>query len=221
VPGPAPLVPEYALARDAILTGDVLLFRGRGTSSRLIAKAGRSDYSHAALALRIRDRVLVAESREPGLLPPRAGGCRLLPLSSALRAAESVDVFRLATPEVAGARDLALADEAQERLEEEAFRHLGQPYGLGTILRIAAGRLLLPLALLPGRLGAWARTRSWYSTDDLLPSGPAMICSEYVARCFGAAGVDLVPRLSNRDTEPADLGRSALLRPVVTILGGA
>jgi hypothetical protein len=213
------VVLDYAVAREHLRAGDVLLFRGTGFGSRLIRRAGRSDYSHAALVLLAAGRVLVAESREPSLWPPAAGGCRVLPLSSVLSALTQVDVYRVDLAGAPSGAPSTLSADDEDRITGEAWTHLGQPYGTWNILRLALGRLLLPLALLPGRVGAFVRGRSWYSTNDLLPSGPAMVCSEYVARCYGAAGLDLVPRLSDRDTEPGDLARCPLLAHVATFPG--
>jgi len=45
----------------------------------------------------------------------------------------------------------------------------------------------------------------------------APFCSEAVSRAWRLAGVDLVPNLADRYTEPGDLARSAHLRLVASL----
>ena len=45
-----PILLNYAAARREICDGDLLLFRPRGLVWRAIAVAGRSEYTHAAMA---------------------------------------------------------------------------------------------------------------------------------------------------------------------------
>jgi hypothetical protein len=59
--------------RERMRGGDVLLFRGRGLLSWIIRKATGSDFSHAGLVFRFRERVYCLEAV--------GGGVRLAPLS--------------------------------------------------------------------------------------------------------------------------------------------
>jgi len=179
----------YVAVRRFIRDGDVLLWRGTSWLSKLIRWAGRSPYSHAGLAVWIRGRLMVAESRE-------GSGIRLLPLRSAVAGAE-VDLY-----EVGHGTDLAV-DTVRDQVVERALELLGQAYGYRRILRLAVGRI--PLV---GRL-----VKSWSFDDELRIDGRlGIVCSAYVALCWHMAGLDLVPNLSDGSTEPGDLARSALLK---------
>jgi len=184
------VIRPYASVRESIVDGTVLLFRKSGRVAGLIRWATRSTYSHAALAIWIRGRLMVAESRE-------LRGCRLVPLSSVLAGA-SVARF-VPAPH---------ARPDPDALVGAALARLGQPYGWGSILRIALSKLPTSLLRRIPVVGRWIPGGPQWSDDDQSPSGPRMICSQYVAHCYRAAGVDLVPRLSDRDTTPGDLSRS-------------
>lgn len=205
---------DYASARGTIQSGDVLLFESHGWISATIRWATRSRYSHAALALWLEEppveRLLVAESRE-------LRGCRLVPLSSAVAGAR-VTVMRCVRP---------LSDVQVAVLTGTALDRLGQPYGWRHIALDAIGRL--PLMALAGTLGLFRRLPvvgrllerlpfgKAYSENDLEDPGTRVKCSTYVALCYRAAGIDLVPNLADRSTDPGDLARSALLAPLLVL----
>lgn len=195
----APAIP-YEDLRGNIADGDVLLFRSKGTVASVIRWATRSTYSHAAMAAWYKDRLMVLESRE-------LRGCRAVPLSAALVAGEIL-VLRTRGGFTMN-RTLAI---------DEAVARLGGPYGWASILRIALSKLPLALLRRIPVLGRVIPRGPTWSEDDETPSGPRMICSEYVARCYRAGGVDLVPNLADRDTTPGDIARSAALAPVGRIL---
>lgn len=189
----------YARARDKLEDADVLLFESKGRVAAVIRWATRSRYSHAALVVRVRGRVMVAESRE-------LRGCRMVPLSSALGAARAVRFV----PAPWATLDRAKAVDA-------ALERLGQPYGWGTIVRIGFGKLPTSLLRRIPVIGRWIPGGRQWSEDDQDPNGPRMICSQYVAHCYRAGGVDLVPNLSDQDTTPGDLARSGFLMLAQTI----
>lgn len=207
----APPKLEYVKARGLIVDGDVLLFRGsRGPFSAAIRWATRSRYSHAALAVWANvggtERLMVAESRE-------LRGCRLVPLSVAVRGC-FVDAYRVSLP----------VGWDPGRMLEVAVERLGGAYGWAAILKDAVGRLPV-LALLKGLgvlrripvLGRWLDRLPFghsYSEDDLEDPGGRVKCSTYVALCYRAGGLDLVPNLADRSTDPGDLARSAVLSPL-------
>lgn len=183
----------YTEARDRIQDGDVLLFEAKGRVSQVISWATRSRYSHAAMAVWIKGRLMVAESRE-------FRGCRLVPLSAALEDAHAAWFTMMPWGTV-----------DRERVADAALARLGQPYGWLHLVRIALSKLPTKLLRLIPYVGKWIPAGRQWSEDDQEPSGPRMICSEYVAHCYRAGGADLVPRLADRDTTPGDLARSALL----------
>lgn len=204
---------SYGTIRDALKDGDVLLFRGtRGIVGAVIRWATRSRYSHAGLAVWVEvggaRRLMVAESRE-------LRGCRVVPLSAAVAGAV-VDVYR---PRSWLADGLDL-----ERVLGAALERLGGAYGWGAILKDAAGRL--PVLALVQALGLLRKIPVLgraldrvpfgraYSEDDLEDPGARVKCSTYVALCYRAGGLDLVPNLADRSTDPGDLARSAALVPV-------
>jgi len=175
-----PLVPlAYAAAWGQIQTGDLLLTRRRG----LIATAGRSPYSHAAMAAWWKDRLFALEMR--------AAGGRALLLSHIVRRHDRrVDWYE------ANAGDRFDFD--RDRALAAMQSYAGARYGWLAIARAAL--LHLPIV----RLFVKA------STDDRgVPGlgGPAF-CSQAVAAATRDAGVDPVPNLADRLTEPADLARS-------------
>lgn len=82
---PTPRTLRYSAARRKIRHGDLLLFPHRGLPGRLIAAAGRSPYSHAALAAWWQGRLMVLEVRQ-------FRGGRAVLLSNVLRRGP-IDVF--------------------------------------------------------------------------------------------------------------------------------
>lgn len=190
---PAPAPTPYAEARELIRDGDVLLFKARGPVAAVIRWGTRSEFSHAALAVWMRlggtgerDRLMLVESRE-------RRGCRMIPLSSAVKSGARISWF--APREGDGRID-------RRPIVAAAIDRLGAPYGWWSIVRDAFGRL--PLLSL-----VWRRRQ--YSTDDLEDPGVRVKCSTLVALAWRAAGVDLVPNLADRSTDPGDLARSAEL----------
>lgn len=191
----------YGEVRSLVRDGDVLLFQSRGPIAWLIRFSGRSSYSHAGMALWVDERLMVAESRE-------IRGCRLITLSDALTTG-SVDLF------------VPLASVALDRsaVRAQALDRLGQTYGWISFGWIALSKL--PLLGIANALGLFQKIPiigrwipKWgrcYSEDDLEDPGRRLICSTYVAVCWRAGGVDLVPRLADRSTEPGDIARSAFL----------
>lgn len=196
--GPLPPVVPYQPLRQVLLDGDVLLFQGTSPFGRLVRWAGRTRYSHVALVVHSkRGRIMVAEARE-GLV----GAIRLVPLSNAVKGSVAVDLYRV--------RGATMTQ--NELVAARAEEYLGQAYGWASILRMACSRLplflLRKLPLVGPMLG---RATAW-SDNDREPSGRAMVCSEYVARCWReGGGVDLVPNLADGSTEPGDIARSAAL----------
>ena len=185
----APALP-YAAVREGIQSADVLLWRGRALWSWVIRWWTRSEYSHAGIAVWVHGRPMAAESRE-------CKGCRLLPLSAAIKGAD-VDLFQV-RPEVSTRLKRGPA-------VQEAISHLGEAYGWRSILRIVLTRLPFGALKWVPVLRHFVPHRFW-SPDDYRETGGRMICSEYVARCYRLGGLDLVPNLRDPDTTPGDIAR--------------
>jgi hypothetical protein len=194
---------RYLHARRLIQDADLLLFRRSPGSAigKAIATSGRSEYTHAAKAAWWRCNMpsvlLCVEVRE-------FFGGRAVTLESQVQAYPGlIDVY---SPQVECQR--TAAGERYSRMGAAAymFRFTGQPYGYRAIAR-AAG------AYLPG-VRLFYRT----DTDDEQIDDRAVFCSEAVSRADRlGGGVDPVPNLADRDTEPGDLSRSDFYRYQFTL----
>jgi hypothetical protein len=184
-----------AEAVDDIRDGDLLLFRGRGAIARLIGVAGRSEYTHAARAVWWGNDLFCCEVRE-------LRGGRAVTLESQVRRFPGlIDVFE-ANPQ-------ARWREYDRRGAVRFIRRLaGCDYGyLGVFL---AALRHLPL------VRCFVRPDS----DDQHASVQPPFCSQAstMADRIGG-GVDPVPHLADRLTEPADLARSPFFRYRFTLSG--
>lgn len=182
-------------AEDRICDGDLLLFRGRGFLARLIRIAGRSEYTHAARAVWWGDTLFCCEVRE------LQGGRAVTLESQVARLPGSIDVF--------------------ETNPGDRWRGYDQPGAVRYIRRLAGcdygyfGVLLAALRHLPmWRL--WVRP----DMDDLKITSRPPFCSEACALADRVGGgIDPVPHLADRVTEPADLARSPFYRYRFTLAG--
>jgi len=175
----------YRTARSKIRDGDLLLFRPRrGLFGRLIAKAGRSEYSHAAMAGWWNGRLMCLETIQ-------GRGGRAVLLSNLVQEHPGrIDVY------AAGA-----TGEPFDRMAavEAMIEITGRRYGWQSLLRTAL--IHLPVV----------RLLVHPDTDDMA-NGSLPVCSQAVARACRAGGVDPVPNLADRLTEPGDLARSVFFR---------
>ncbi len=177
-------------ARAGIRDADVLLFRRHD----VIAAAGRGIHNHAAL--------VAWWDGEPFCLEVRGGyGGRAVTLQSQIE-------------RYPGRIDLYSADpDASHPLFDRrgAVRHfhrwLGRPYGYLSLLSLALRRLPLLRLIVPPSL------------HDEENGTSAPFCSQACAEALRkGGGVDPVPNLADRMTEPADLARSTFLRYRCTLL---
>lgn len=163
----------------SLQAGDILLHMGKGEISKLIAWAGSSDYSHAALVIDV-DTIAEAVSV----------GARTLPLKDRLAQAEEfrwIDAFR-------PSKAIAEADLALVR--QVAKGYLGVPYPLNELFVL--GVVCAVRDKLPQH--PWARLVVRLALDHVVNSDPkAQVCSEYVYRCFAEAATRppraLAPRI--------------------------
>jgi hypothetical protein len=176
---------HYPLARRKIRDGDLLLSRPRrGPMGRLITVAGRSEYSHAGMAAWWNGRLMCLETVQ-------GGGGRAVLLSNLVRRRP-------------GRIDVYAANASRRRFDRKAavaamIEITGSRYGWWSLVK--ATFLHLPIVRLFVRP----------DTDDAA-NGSLPFCSQAVARACRAGGVDPVPRLADRLTEPGDLARSAFFR---------
>jgi len=174
-----PIWTTYAAARSEIRTADLLLFRRRRWWTKPIAVAGRSEYTHAAMAGWWADRLMCVEMT--------AGGGRATLLSNLVeRWPGAIDVYRANPSRRRFSRGAALG---------AMVAVTGRRYGWIQLARVVL--LHLPVA----RFFA----SSWEEAEDA--SRPPF-CSQAVAAAYRAGGTDPVPNLPDRLTEPADLARS-------------
>ena len=176
---------EYdSLIRD----GDLLLFRGRGLLSRLIGVAGRSEYTHAARAVWWGDLLFCCEVRE------RKGGRAVTLASQVQKYPGMIDVFETNPSRRWSDYDRRGAVSYTRRLA-------GCDYGYLGVLKAALRHLPLWRFLIRPDMNDQKRTS--------LPPFCSQACA--MADRLGG-GVDPVPHLADRVTEPADLARSPFYR---------
>ncbi len=171
-----------------IRNGDLLLFRGHGMVSRLIAVAGRSHYTHAARAIWWGDMLFCCEVRE-------LKGGRAVTLESQVRKyAGSIDVFEANPSRRWKNYDRCGAVRYMRRLA-------GCDYGYLGVMKAALQ--YLPL---------WRFLVRPDMNDKKKTSQPPF-CSQACAMADRlGGGVDPVPHLADRVTEPGDLARSPFYR---------
>ena len=186
----SPYFVPYRVVRDQIADGDLLLFRRRG----LIAIAGRGAHSHAAKAARWKGSLFCLEVRE-------WFGGRAVTLSSQVkRYPGRIDVFRTN----AGNR---WPDYNRKLALVEMQRLAGCDYGYRNVLAAALVHL------------CFVRLFTSPNTDDKSESMLPPFCSEAISRAERrGGGVDPVPHLADRMTEPADLARSPFYKYRFTLV---
>jgi hypothetical protein len=190
----------YSQARGQLETGDILLFSSRGGFSSVIEHFTDSLWSHSALVWRVGDadldRVLILESVENV-------GIRAVSASNRINGTPAGSPVYSGHLLVARHRLLPrpLTSAMVTAMTRFGVDHLGYPYSPAELMKIAA-RIALGLVNveLPGQL----------------QPTHAYICSEFVAKCFEAVGVNLAP-----DKEgfmaPADIAADPDVVPVVAL----
>jgi len=180
--------------RHELQEADLLLFRRRGILGRLIATAGRSVYSHAAMLACWETEWFVLEVT--GLY-----GGRAVSLQRYVRRVPGrIDVFRTNPNDRFGNFDRHGAVVKMREL-------LGCEYGYLGLLHAAL--LHLPVVRLFVRP----------ELNDQTISKRPPFCSQAVAMaCRLGGGIDPVPHLADRLTEPADLARTPFFQYMFTLL---
>jgi hypothetical protein len=180
--------------RYQIRDGDLFLFRRSTWLGRVISGCGRSEYSHAGMCV-WRDfgdksgyTIWVIESIWPRV--------RRVPLVNYVdRYPGLIDWYEAAPPTWTIQEHWYSRPTATDAM----LGLVGRRYGLWNLLRVACRHV-------PG-----LRLVAPILSDDS-PEGPGLFCSQAVSWACRQGGVDLVPHLSDRLTEPADLCRSLLFQ---------
>jgi hypothetical protein len=195
-------------AQHDIRNADLLLFRRpRGFISRMITAAGRGIHSHAAKAAWWSCDLFCLEVRE-------LKGGRAVTLDSQVRKFPGlIDVFRanaFALPEMnknEAARQCVTAFYDRAGSVKMMRRLAGCDYGYVGVLH--ASLLHLP----------FVRLRVNPDLEDDAASKRPPFCSQACALTDRVGGgVDPVPNLSDRLTEPADLARSPFYKYICTLV---
>jgi hypothetical protein len=178
-----------------IRDGDLLLFRGRGLVSRLIGVAGRSEYTHAARAVWWGGDLFCCEVRE------LKGGRAVTLTSQVRRFPGAIDVFEV--------NPSGRWRDYDRRAAVGYIRRLaGCDYGYRGVLAAAVRHVPLWRFLVRA------------DSDDRRVADQPPFCSQACAMADRlGGGIDPVPHLADRLTEPADLARSPFYRYRFT-LGG-
>jgi hypothetical protein len=178
-----------------VWNGDLLLLRGRGFVSRLIGTAGRSTYSHAGRAIWWNDVLFCCEVRE-------LRGGRAVTLESQVRKHRGlIDVFATNPDNRWPEYDWLGANRFMQHLA-------GCDYGYTGLLKAAV--LHVPF---------W-RLLVKPEVDDSSIADHPPFCSHACAMADRlGGGVDPVPHLADRITEPGDLARSPFYRYRFTLEG--
>ena len=171
-----------------IRDGDLLLFRGQGLVSQLIGVVGRSEYTHAARAVWWGDLLFCCEVRE-------LKGGRAITLASQVRKyPKMIDVFETNPSRRWRDYDRRGAVRYMRRLA-------GCDYGYLGVLKAALRHMPLWRFLIRPDM------------NDQRETSQPPFCSQACAMADRiGGGVDPVPHLADRLTEPADLARSPFYR---------
>ena len=205
----------YDDVRDYILDADVLLYRGRSLISKFIQVAGRSRYSHAALAGWTNgDDPDSPYSRLMAYEMLRFGGTGTHLRSHAEKWPGKIDVYRVS--------DLFTTFEWDTSLNAQR----GQSRVLDRRLAVAKMKDFCRT----GEYGRWHLIKAAFQhtpvirfffkppTDDQIEhDGMPPFCSEAIAYALRKAFADVVANTPDRFTEPGDLARSPLLHYMFTL----
>lgn len=180
---------RYADVRQKIRNGDVLLFRPQGPIWRLVARGGRSQYSHAAMSAWWNTHLMCVEMTDSG------GRAQLL--SNLIdKWPGTIDVFGV----VAGRR-------YRRRQAVKAMIEItGVDYGWWNLFRAALAHSILLRSFVSPQ----------FEDEDTCSRPP--FCSQAVSQAMRQGGIDPVPQLADRLTEPGDLARSAALEYRFTLI---
>lgn len=184
----------YLEARPLIKTGDVFLYQGRCFLKPIVGWIApatewftESPYTHAGMAIRWKDRLMVIESIGRGVI---VNPCTL----SFSRHRSDVDHFTYRDED-------KIDDDDREALIGHAVEELGKPFALWkAFLALARTKLRLPLKGL-----------------DKFEEESRFYCSHFVAHVYNSVGLDLSEGSPDKFMTPKGLAASPKLKKVDTI----
>jgi hypothetical protein len=189
-PPPNPILVRLRDVRHHVRDSDLLLYRRRN----LIAIAGRGEHCHAAKAAWWGDDLFCLEIRQ------WCGGRAVTLESQVARRPGRIDVYQVNPDNRWPHYNRAAAVRFMRRL-------CGCDYGYASLIGTAL--LHLPVVRLFVRP----------NVDDDSPSARPPFCSQAVSMADRlGGGIDPVPHLADRLTEPADLARSPFYRYRFTLI---
>jgi len=184
---------EYQDVRDLIKTGDVFLYKGRTFPAPIVGQISLatrwftdSPYTHAGMAIRWHDRVMVIESIGRGVI---VNPCSL----SFARHKSDVDWF---TYKGEGGKEMP--DDTRKALIIHAVEHLGKRFAFWqAFLALMKIKLRVPLKSL-----------------DKYEKETRFFCSQFVANVYNGVNLDLKKDTSDDDMTPKDLAESPRLQKI-------
>ncbi len=171
----------YHSVRRYVKDGDVLMYKGHGLSSWLIKKITKSEYSHAGIAVRWNNRLMVLEAK-------RKPGIRVIPLSTSIAEYKGDIEWYTARSHMTNLQRM--------RLVQYAEQEIGKEY---------------TTVLVTGNLFRAVFGATGTGTPDELEPTTKIFCSYYVAQAYNASGIDLAPNKHDRYTTPGDVANSKAL----------
>lgn len=186
---------QLGQAYEQIRSADLLLFRPCwwALHSKLICVAGRTNYCHAGMVARSDNGVLSC------LEMVASGGRENFLFQQVVWYPGLVDVYE-ANPEDRWPE----FDRARAVSAMQGF--VSRCYGWWNMIRVSLVHLpLIRFLVRP-------------ETDDEIRGGYLPFCSQAVAAACRSGGVDPVPHLADRFTEPADLARSPFFKYRFTLI---
>ena len=193
-PGDGRVCVSFSEAARSIRNGDIIL----APWIPLVGYAGRSRYGHAGMLAWWRAELMLLEFYVWGQAIPFRARVDYMP--------GTCDVYRAN----AGGR---WPEWKPGRAVDKMLELLEQPLGWRSTLEAALAHL--PLLCWAASAARWLPGPGWYEAEDESNRPPQ--CTEAIAIADEAGGVDPVPHLARRLTEPADLARSPFYEYLFTV----
>lgn len=184
---------QVSAAKVDIQDGDLLLFRGKGLMSRLIRTYGRGYYSHAAKASWLKGELFCLEVRE------LKGGRAVTIGSQVNKFPGQIDVYK------ANAINAPVFNRVKS--DELMLLFAGVEYGYWDIIETFV--LHFPVIRMLAKPNV---------DDDFVSKRPPYCSAACAIADRVGGGVDPVPNLADKHTEPSDLARSPFYCYMFTLI---